>query len=105
MMGKEIKIDPHFLKKVENNVNSYIKAQKEVSIALLAVRNNLANNFSGVACNEIKNYITELMNDLEKEFGVFITKNHEKVKTLGESYKELDGRLGQTFNYGMERTK
>ncbi|EAD8601653.1 toxin B, partial [Listeria monocytogenes] len=29
-MGEEIKIDPHFLKKVENNVNSYIKAQKEV---------------------------------------------------------------------------
>ncbi|EAD6202430.1 TPA: toxin B, partial [Listeria monocytogenes] len=49
-MGEEIKIDPHFLKKVENNVNSYIKAQKEVSIALLAVRNNLASNFSGVAC-------------------------------------------------------
>ncbi|HAK1367086.1 TPA: toxin B, partial [Listeria monocytogenes] len=24
---------------------------------------------------------------------------------LGESYKELDGQLGQTFNYGMERTK
>ncbi|EGY0036259.1 toxin B, partial [Listeria monocytogenes] len=23
----------------------------------------------------------------------------------GESYKELDGQLGQTFNYGMERTK
>ncbi|EAW0603537.1 toxin B, partial [Listeria monocytogenes] len=23
----------------------------------------------------------------EKEFGVFITKNHEKVKVLGESYK------------------
>ncbi|EAH0117806.1 toxin B, partial [Listeria monocytogenes] len=22
-----------------------------------------------------------------------------------ESYKELDGQLGQTFNYGMERTK
>ncbi|HAA8147910.1 TPA_asm: toxin B, partial [Listeria monocytogenes] len=21
------------------------------------------------------------------------------------SYKELDGQLGQTFNYGMERTK
>ncbi|EAH0573968.1 toxin B, partial [Listeria monocytogenes] len=34
-MGKEIKISPDFLKKVENN-------------------------------------ITELMNDLEKEFGVFI---------------------------------
>ncbi|HEM1138544.1 TPA: toxin B, partial [Listeria monocytogenes] len=51
------------------------------------------------------NYITELMNDLEKEFGVFITKNHEKVKALGESYKELDSQLGQTFNYGMERTK
>ncbi|EOZ0736924.1 hypothetical protein ACQJEJ_002416 [Listeria monocytogenes] len=67
-MGKEIKISPDFLKKVENN-------------------------------------ITELMNDLEKEFGVFITKNHEKVKALGESYKELDGQLGQTFNYGMERTK
>ncbi|ASH54453.1 hypothetical protein V8K42_002883 [Listeria monocytogenes] len=49
-MGKEIKISPDFLKKVENN-------------------------------------ITELMNDLEKEFGVFITKNHEKVKVLGESYK------------------
>ncbi|HAC1786242.1 TPA_asm: toxin B, partial [Listeria monocytogenes] len=32
-------------------------------------------------------------------------KNHEKVKALGESYKELDGQLGQTFNYGMERTK
>ncbi|EIB7889275.1 hypothetical protein K9K19_002347 [Listeria monocytogenes] len=49
-MGKEIKINPDFLKKVENN-------------------------------------ITELMNDLEKEFGVFITKNPEKVKALGESYK------------------
>ncbi|ELP1218641.1 hypothetical protein R1S88_000374 [Listeria monocytogenes] len=49
-MGKKIKINPDFLKKVENN-------------------------------------ITELMNDLEKEFGVFITKNHEKVKALGESYK------------------
>ncbi|EAD6212308.1 toxin B, partial [Listeria monocytogenes] len=24
---------------------------------------------------------------------------------LRESYKELDGQLGQTFNYGMERTK
>ncbi|MDV2941007.1 toxin B, partial [Listeria monocytogenes] len=24
---------------------------------------------------------------------------------LGESYKELDSQLGQTFNYGMERTK
>ncbi|EAE3522303.1 toxin B, partial [Listeria monocytogenes] len=23
----------------------------------------------------------------------------------GESYKELDSQLGQTFNYGMERTK
>ncbi|EAC4284407.1 TPA: toxin B, partial [Listeria monocytogenes] len=22
-----------------------------------------------------------------------------------ESYKELDSQLGQTFNYGMERTK
>ncbi|HBI2227334.1 TPA: toxin B, partial [Listeria monocytogenes] len=42
---------------------------------------------------------------LEKEFGVFITKNHKKVKALGESYKELDSQLGQTFNYGMERTK
>ncbi|EBF5105512.1 toxin B, partial [Listeria monocytogenes] len=27
------------------------------------------------------------------------------VKALGESYKELDSQLGQTFNYGMERTK
>ncbi|EKJ8908411.1 toxin B [Listeria innocua] len=104
-MGKEIKINPDFLKKVENNVTNYIDSQKEVSVALLAVRNNLASNFSGVACDEIKNYITELMNDLEKEFGVFITKNHEKVKALGESYKELDNQLGQTFNYGMERNK
>ncbi|HCA4166329.1 TPA: toxin B, partial [Listeria monocytogenes] len=24
---------------------------------------------------------------------------------LEESYKELDSQLGQTFNYGMERTK
>ncbi|EAH0768579.1 toxin B, partial [Listeria monocytogenes] len=80
-------------------------AQKEVSVELLAVRTNLASNFSGIACDEIKNYITELMNDLEKEFGVFITRNHEKVKALRESYKELDGQLGQTFNYGMERTK
>ncbi|EAC9052699.1 toxin B [Listeria monocytogenes] len=104
-MSREIKINPIFLKNVENNVTNYIDAQKEVSIALLAVRENLASNFSGIACDEIKNYITELMNDLEKEFGVFITKNHEKVKALGESYKELDGQLGQTFNYGMERTK
>ncbi|HFK0896416.1 TPA: toxin B [Listeria monocytogenes] len=104
-MGKEIKIKPDFLKKIESNVTSYIDFQKEVSVALLAVRENLASNFSGVACDEIKNYITELMNDLEKEFGVFITKNHEKVKALGESYKELDSQLGQTFNYGMERTK
>ncbi|AYY79249.1 toxin B [Listeria monocytogenes] len=104
-MGKEIKIKPDFLKKIESNVTSYIDSQKEVSVALLAVRENLASNFSGVACDEIKNYITELMNDLEKEFGVFITKNHEKVKALGESYKELDSQLGQTFNYGMERTK
>ncbi|EAE7280395.1 toxin B [Listeria monocytogenes] len=104
-MSREIKINPIFLKNVENNVTIYIDAQKEVSIALLAVRENLASNFSGIACDEIKNYITELMNDLEKEFGVFITKNHEKVKALGESYKELDGQLGQTFNYGMERTK
>ncbi|EAD5680441.1 toxin B [Listeria innocua] len=104
-MAKEIKVNPDFLKKVENNVTNYIDAQKEVSVALLAVRDNLASNFSGIACDEIKNYITELMNDLEKEFGVFITKNHEKVKALGESYKELDGQLGQTFNYGMERTK
>ncbi|EAC2207325.1 toxin B [Listeria monocytogenes] len=104
-MGKEIKIKPDFLKKIESNVTSYIDSQKEVSVALLAVRENLASNFSGIACDEIKNYITELMNDLEKEFGVFITKNHEKVKALGESYKELDSQLGQTFNYGMERTK
>ncbi|EDO1160417.1 TPA: toxin B [Listeria innocua] len=104
-MAKEIKVNPDFLKKVENNVTNYIDAQKEVSVALLAVRDNLASNFSGVACDEIKNYITELMNDLEKEFGVFITKNHEKVKALGESYKELDSQLGQTFNYGMERNK
>ncbi|EAD5716072.1 toxin B [Listeria innocua] len=104
-MAKEIKVNPDFLKKVENNVTNYIDAQKEVSVALLAVRDNLASNFSGIAGDEIKNYITELMNDLEKEFGVFITKNHEKVKALGESYKELDGQLGQTFNYGMERTK
>ncbi|ENL9873432.1 toxin B [Listeria monocytogenes] len=104
-MGKEIKIKPDFLKKIESNVTSYIDSQKEVSVALLAVRENLASNFSGVACDEIKNYITELMNDLEKEFGIFITKNHEKVKALGESYKELDSQLGQTFNYGMERTK
>ncbi|EFR92363.1 TPA: toxin B [Listeria innocua] len=104
-MAKEIKVNPDFLKKVENNVTNYIDAQKEVSVALLAVRDNLASNFSGIACDEIKNYITELMNNLEKEFGVFITKNHEKVKALGESYKELDGQLGQTFNYGMERTK
>ncbi|EAC5125758.1 toxin B [Listeria monocytogenes] len=104
-MGKEIKIKPDFLKKIESNVTSYIDSQKEVSVALLAVRENLASNFSGVACDEIKNYITELMNDLEKEFGVFITKNHEKIKALGESYKELDSQLGQTFNYGMERTK
>ncbi|EAC7026385.1 toxin B [Listeria monocytogenes] len=104
-MSREIKINPIFLKKVESNVTNYIDAQKEVSVALLAVRENLASNFSGIACDEIKNYITELMNDLEKEFGVFITKNHEKVKALGESYKELDGQLGQTFNYGMERTK
>ncbi|EAC9603459.1 toxin B [Listeria sp. FSL L7-0233] len=104
-MSREIKINPIFLKNVENNVTNYIDAQKEVSVALLAVRENLASNFSGIACDEIKNYITELMNDLEKEFGVFITKNHEKVKALGESYKELDGQLGQTFNYGMERTK
>ncbi|ADB69691.1 TPA: toxin B [Listeria monocytogenes] len=104
-MGKEIKIKPDFLKKIESNVTNYIDSQKEVSVALLAVRENLASNFSGVACDEIKNYITELMNDLEKEFGVFITKNHEKVKALGESYKELDSQLGQTFNYGMERTK
>ncbi|EPX1933863.1 toxin B [Listeria innocua] len=104
-MGKEIKIKPDFLKKIESNVTSYIDSQKEVSVALLAVRENLASNFSGVACDEIKNYITELMNDLEKEFGVFITKNHEKVKALGKSYKELDSQLGQTFNYGMERTK
>ncbi|EAH4170271.1 toxin B, partial [Listeria monocytogenes] len=103
--GKEIKIKPDFLKKIESNVTNYIDSQKEVSVALLAVRENLASNFSGVACDEIKNYITELMNDLEKEFGVFITKNHEKVKALGESYKELDSQLGQTFNYGMERTK
>ncbi|EAD6303117.1 toxin B, partial [Listeria monocytogenes] len=102
---KEIKIKPDFLKKIESNVTNYIDSQKEVSVALLAVRENLASNFSGVACDEIKNYITELMNDLEKEFGVFITKNHEKVKALGESYKELDSQLGQTFNYGMERTK
>ncbi|XHI72584.1 toxin B [Listeria monocytogenes] len=93
------------VKKIESNVTNYIDSQKEVSVALLAVRENLASNFSGVACDEIKNYITELMNDLEKEFGVFITKNHEKVKALGESYKELDSQLGQTFNYGMERTK
>ncbi|EAH3280246.1 toxin B, partial [Listeria monocytogenes] len=99
------KIKPDFLKKIESNVTNYIDSQKEVSVALLAVRENLASNFSGVACDEIKNYITELMNDLEKEFGVFITKNHEKVKALGESYKELDSQLGQTFNYGMERTK
>ncbi|ALU81265.1 toxin B [Listeria monocytogenes] len=104
-MGKEIKIKPDFLKKIESNVTSYIDSQKEVSVALLAVRENLASNFSGIACDEIKNYITELMNDLEKEFGVFITKNHKKVKALGESYKELDSQLGQTFNYGMERTK
>ncbi|EBF5745181.1 toxin B [Listeria monocytogenes] len=104
-MGKEIKIKPDFLKKIESNVTSYIDSQKEVSVALLAVRENLASNFSGIACDEIKNYITELMNDLEKEFGVFITRNHEKVKALRESYKELDGQLGQTFNYGMERTK
>ncbi|EEN9143803.1 toxin B [Listeria monocytogenes] len=104
-MGKKIKIKPDFLKKIESNVTSYIDSQKEVSVALLAVRENLASNFSGIACDEIKNYITELMNDLEKEFGVFITKNHEKVKALGESYKELDSQLGQTFNYGMERTK
>ncbi|EHX3265532.1 toxin B, partial [Listeria monocytogenes] len=84
-MGKEIKIKPDFLKKIESNVTNYIDSQKEVSVALLAVRENLASNFSGVACDEIKNYITELMNDLEKEFGVFITKNHEKVKALGES--------------------
>ncbi|EJB4714847.1 toxin B, partial [Listeria monocytogenes] len=88
-MGKEIKIKPDFLKKIESNVTNYIDSQKEVSVALLTVRENLASNFSGVACDEIKNYITELMNDLEKEFGVFITKNHEKVKALGESYKEL----------------
>lgn len=93
------------MKKVESNVTNYIDAQKEVSVELLAVRTNLASNFSGIACDEIKNYITELMNDLEKEFGVFITKNHEKVKALEESYKELDSQLGQTFNYGMERTK
>ncbi|HEL8829343.1 TPA: toxin B, partial [Listeria monocytogenes] len=74
-MGKEIKIKPDFLKKIESNVTNYIDSQKEVSVALLAVRENLASNFSGVACDEIKNYITELMNDLEKEFGVFITKN------------------------------
>ncbi|HAO5756220.1 TPA: toxin B [Listeria monocytogenes] len=104
-MAKEIKVNPDFLKKVESNVTNYIDAQKEVSVELLAVRTNLASNFSGIACDEIKNYITELMNDLEKEFGVFITRNHEKVKALRESYKELDGQLGHTFNYGMERTK
>ncbi|EJU4345881.1 toxin B [Listeria monocytogenes] len=104
-MAKEIKVNPDFLKKVESNVTNYIDVQKEVSVELLAVRTNLASNFSGIACDEIKNYITELMNDLEKEFGVFITRNHEKVKALRESYKELDGQLGQTFNYGMERTK
>ncbi|HDU1275645.1 TPA: toxin B [Listeria monocytogenes] len=104
-MAKEIKVNPDFLKKVESNVTNYIDTQKEVSVELLAVRTNLASNFSGIACDEIKNYITELMNDLEKEFGVFITRNHEKVKALRESYKELDGQLGQTFNYGMERTK
>ncbi|EAG5059273.1 toxin B, partial [Listeria monocytogenes] len=63
-MGKEIKIKPDFLKKIESNVTNYIDSQKEVSVALLAVRENLASNFSGVACDEIKNYITELMNDL-----------------------------------------
>ncbi|MFI4701813.1 toxin B, partial [Listeria monocytogenes] len=60
-MGKEIKIKPDFLKKIESNVTNYIDSQKEVSVALLAVRENLASNFSGVACDEIKNYITELM--------------------------------------------
>ncbi|EBF5104066.1 toxin B, partial [Listeria monocytogenes] len=49
-MGKEIKIKPDFLKKIESNVTSYIDSQKEVSVALLAVRENLASNFSGVAC-------------------------------------------------------
>ncbi|PCU32164.1 toxin B, partial [Listeria monocytogenes] len=61
--------------------------------------------FSGIACNEIKNYITLVMNDLLQDLGVLITNNDEKVKALGESYKELDSQLGQTFNYGMERTK
>ncbi|MBC1528617.1 toxin B [Listeria seeligeri] len=104
-MGKEIKINPDFLKKVENNVTKYIEAQKELSVALLAVKNNLADNFSGVACDEMQGYLTSLMNDLEKEFGVFITKNHEKVKALRESYVELDSQLGQTYNYGMESGK
>lgn len=49
-MAKEIKVNPDFLKKVENNVTNYIDAQKEVSVELLAVRTNLASNFSGVAC-------------------------------------------------------
>lgn len=45
------------------------------------------------------------MNDLEKEFGVFITKNHEKVKVLRESYVELDSQLGQAYHYGVESDK
>ncbi|EAG7317958.1 toxin B, partial [Listeria monocytogenes] len=52
-MAKEIKVNPDFLKKVESNVTNYIDAQKEVSVELLAVRTNLASNFSGIACDEI----------------------------------------------------
>lgn len=104
-MRKEIKTNPDFLKKVENNVTNYINAQKEVSVTLIAVKNNLAEKFSGVTCDEIQNYLTSLMNDLEKEFGVFITKNHEKVKVLRESYVELDSQLGQAYHYGVESGK
>lgn len=104
-MGKEVKINPAFLKEVESKIMKYIDASEEVTSQLLLIEGVINESFSGPAADAMKAYLTNLRTKMTHEFGEFIQKNYDKVSILRKSFKEVDSNLSGQFAFGTSKTQ